>query len=211
MANLDLYERVRKVPDNAKKTIEAGRTKGFTDINPMWRIKVLTEEFGACGQGWYIEVIDKRLEWDSEKPNGEVSCFVDINLYVKYGDEWSKPIFGTGGASFVTVEKSGRVYQSDECYKMAYTDAISVACKALGIGADVYWDKDRTKYSAKEGTPQKAASNPYEAQIMAELKRTGIGLKSLLASYGVTGLAYMTEEQSRECVEKLKTKPNKEG
>lgn len=30
---------------------------------------------------------------------------------------------------------------------MALTDAISVACKTLGMGADVYWDKDSTKYS----------------------------------------------------------------
>lgn len=29
---------------------------------------------------------------------------------------------------------------------MALTDALSVACKALGIAADVYWDKDKTKY-----------------------------------------------------------------
>ena len=39
---------------------------------------------------------------------------------------------------------------SDECYKMAYTDAISVAAKALGIGADVYWAAGRTKYSQDE-------------------------------------------------------------
>ena len=37
---------------------------------------------------------------------------------------------------------------SDECFKMALTDAISVAAKAIGVAADVYWQKDRTKYSA---------------------------------------------------------------
>lgn len=36
---------------------------------------------------------------------------------------------------------------SDECFKMALTDAISVAAKAIGIGADVYWEKDKTKYT----------------------------------------------------------------
>ena len=34
-------------------------------------------------------------------------------------------------------EKSG-MYTSDECYKMALTDAMSVACKALGVAADVF-------------------------------------------------------------------------
>ena len=42
-------------------------------------------------------------------------------------------------------EKNGP-YTSDECFKMALTDAISVACKALGFGADVYWEADRSKY-----------------------------------------------------------------
>ena len=31
---------------------------------------------------------------------------------------------------------------------MALTDAISVACKALGFGADIYWEAGRTKYNA---------------------------------------------------------------
>ena len=37
---------------------------------------------------------------------------------------------------------------------MAYTDAISVACKALGIGADVYFEKDAdSKYSPYYSKP----------------------------------------------------------
>ena len=49
--NLDLYNVFRVVPENAKKKIEAGRLKGMTDINPMFRIKSLTEQFGICGFG----------------------------------------------------------------------------------------------------------------------------------------------------------------
>ena len=37
--NLELYDRIRDVPENATKPIAAGRLKGKTDINPMWRIK----------------------------------------------------------------------------------------------------------------------------------------------------------------------------
>ena len=43
--NLSIYERMRSVPAEAKKAIEAGRLKGKSDINPMWRIKKLTEVF----------------------------------------------------------------------------------------------------------------------------------------------------------------------
>lgn len=144
--NMEVYEKVRNVPPEALKEIKGGRLKGMSDINPMWRIKMLTEVFGICGIGWKTEIVDKRLE----KGEGiEVVCFVDINLYVKVDGEWSAPIPGMGGNSFVTMERNGP-FTSDECFKMAYTDAIGVACKSLGFAADVYFNKDRTKYSDQE-------------------------------------------------------------
>ncbi|MCI9519228.1 MAG: hypothetical protein HFK08_08275 [Clostridia bacterium] len=152
MENLEIYEKVRIVPDNAKRRIEAGRLKGKTDINPMWRIKTLTEQFGPCGKGWFFKITDKRLETAVE--TGEVAAFLDIELYVKFGQEWSQPIQGTGGSMFVVEEKNG-LHVSDECFKMALTDAISVACKSLGIGADVYWEKDESKYNESPESPDK--------------------------------------------------------
>lgn len=143
MNNLDIYEKVREVPESAQKKIAAGRIKGFTDINPMWRIKILTEQFGPCGIGWYYTIEEK---WTERQETGEIITNILINLYVKIGDDWSKPIQGIGGSMQVSKESKG-LYVSDESYKMALTDAISVACKALGVGANVYWQSDRTKYS----------------------------------------------------------------
>lgn len=145
MNNLCIYELAREVPGEAKKLISAGRLKGMTDINPMYRIKKLTEIFGPCGIGWWYEITDKHFAAD--EITKQVAAFVDINLYYVDPETGvaSKAIPGTGGASFVAQERNGP-YMSDECYKMALTDAISVAAKALGIGADVYWDKDRSKY-----------------------------------------------------------------
>lgn len=140
--NLSLYNRVRTVPSEAQKKIEGGRLSGFTDINPMWRIKTLTEHFGAVGFGWYYDIIKM---WTESGANDTVSAFVEIALYIKQKDEWSRPIIGIGGSSFISKDKNG-LYTSDEAYKMALTDAISISCKALGFGADVYWSKDRSKY-----------------------------------------------------------------
>lgn len=146
MDNMELYNIFRAVPDNAKKDIAAGRLKGKTDINPMFRIKSLTERFGPCGIGW-IAPITK--QWTEVGAKGETAAFCNIELRYKQDGEWSEPIFGTGGSMFVAQEKNG-LYTSDECYKMAYTDALSVACKLIGIGADVYWQQDATKYSRNE-------------------------------------------------------------
>lgn len=204
MENLDLYDKVRSVPDNAKKTIKGGRTNGMTDINPMWRIKVLTEQFGPCGIGWYYIPTHKWLETSGN----EIAAFVDIELYIKVDGEWSKPIPGNGGSMFAAKEKSG-IYVSDECYKMATTDAISVACKQLGIGADVYWGSDRTKYN-KQNNPDLITESDIN-EIFLELKRTGIGIKNVLLKYGLTDIHGMTNSQAKETIKKLKKNPDKES
>lgn len=150
MNNLDLYDKFREAPPEALKSIPAGRLRGMSDINPIWRIKVLTEQFGPCGVGWKY-TIDRR--WMESSPTGEIAAFVEISLFIKHEGEWSEAIPGTGGSSFVANEKNG-LYMSDECFKMALTDAISVSCKALGIAANVYWGSDKTKYSSPDKIKQ---------------------------------------------------------
>lgn len=166
MDNMELYNKLRTVPTQAIKPITAGRLKGFSDINPMWRIKALTEVFGACGFGWWYKITDKRLEGQGN----EIRAFVDIELYVRYNGEVSQPIVGTGGASFLTQEKNG-AYTSDECYKMALTDAISVAAKALGVAADIYFEKDRDKYTTTDAP--KTDINPQTGDFTPTCKDCG--------------------------------------
>jgi hypothetical protein len=144
--NLSIYEKLKTVPVEAQKPIAAGRLKGFTDINPMWRIKKLTETFGICGFGWKYLITKQWIELGGKD---EKAAFVNIDLFVKIEEKWSEAIPGTGGSSFIASEKNG-LYTSDECFKMALTDAISVACKSLGMGAEIYFQKDRSKYDNEE-------------------------------------------------------------
>lgn len=184
MDNLQIYNNVRKVPKEALKEIQAGRLKGKSDINPMWRIKALTEQFGVCGIGWKYEVVEKRLEHGG---GNEIAAFVDINLYIKVDGEWSAAIPGTGGSSFVAQESKGP-YTSDECFKMALTDAISVSCKALGFGADVYWSSDNTKYSKTEPKPQQANNDIITSEQASKLYAAAKGkndeAKAILKTHG---------------------------
>lgn len=144
MDNMAIYNKVRVVPENAKKKITGGRLNGMTDISPIWRIKTLTELFGPCGTGWYVQVADKRIEKGADDL---LVAIVELNLFYKMeSGEWSAPVYGVGGSMFVDMQK-GKLYTSDEAFKMATTDALSVCCKMLGMGADVYWEADRTKYS----------------------------------------------------------------
>ena len=182
--NLSIYERVRSVPKEAKKEIEAGRLKGKNDINPMWRIKKLTEVFGPAGFGWYTEIV---RTWTEASESGEMAVFVDIHLFVKKDGEWSKPIYGNGGNRLVANEKKyengQQVYVpflDDDAYKKAYTDAISVAAKALGIGADVYFEKDVTKYDSQPQEVQQQAQ-PAAAPVLPKLTSKSAQWKSAVA------------------------------
>lgn len=193
MKNLDIYEKYRSVPKEAQKEIKGGRMNGKTDINPMWRIKALTEQFGPCGIGWYYKPVKKWLEQCGD----EIAAFVDIELYVKTDGEWSMPISGTGGSMFAAKEKSG-IYVSDECYKMATTDAISVACKQLGFGADVYWGADKTKYDKPTETN---TITQAEANTLKELvKKKGLDINKVFN----VPIDKLTKEQYVKALEKLK-------
>jgi len=187
MDNMLIYNKVRSVPKEAQKAIGGGRLKGMTDINPMWRLKVLTETFGPVGKGWYYVIKD---QWTEAGANDEIAVFTNIELYVKYDNEWSMPICGTGGSMFVTKEKNGP-YTSDEAYKMALTDAISVACKSLGIGADIYFSSDRSKYD-------KSSSNNSSSE--PEVKEGVLSPKQIARLFAIAKSAELDEETVKKQV-----------
>lgn len=143
--NMDNRFKIHNLPpETATKKIGAGRLKGMLDIKPQWRIEALTHVYGLCGIGWYYETIERWIEDHA----GAISAHVVIRLFIKNGDEWSKGIEGIGGSMLVAKEKNGP-YHSDEAYKMATTDAISVCCKLLGIGHDIYMGYSDSKYIEK--------------------------------------------------------------
>ena len=165
MENMRFYNELKLTPAEAKKEIKGGRLKGFTDINPMHRLKRMTEVFGPVGIGWFYEITGKDI---ISGYGDEKVAIVDVNVYIKNGDEWSKPIPGTGGSSFTTKEKYG-VFTSDECFKMALTDALSVAFKALGMGADVYFERDPDNKYRKENSQETNQENATNSKALHEL------------------------------------------
>jgi len=194
----------------------------MTDINPMWRIKILTEQFGACGMGWYYEITKQEI---IEGGNEEKVAFVNINLFVKYKEGWSKPIQGSGGSSFVAKESRG-LYTSDECFKMALTDSIGSACKLLGIAADVYFEKDRSKYDSvyeykpdKPDKPdkldkpdgKKSNSDFITPEMLIELaEKKGVSQKSILSKYSASEIKFIKQESKKEAYGQLLQLANKE-
>ena len=190
--NMVIYNQVRTTPDNAKKAIENGKLKGKTDINPMFRIETLTNVFGPVGIGWYFDVL--RIEHLTIPETQEIACFVDINLFYKWNGEWSKPVFGTGGSMLLENFRNAGLKTNDDGYKMALTDAISVAAKELGVSADVYWAAGESKYSKPpmESVPvqNQKINQPAKVSMKVspdELKQRLNEIKALQEQYKVTG------------------------
>ena len=179
--NLHIYRQVRSVPEDAQKPFESSWGKKLTEINGMWRIQKLTELFGPCGEGWFTEVTrQERVDF----PNGEVCVFTDINLYLKdtKTGRWSKPIRGTGGNRLVLKNADG-LFIDDEAYKKAYTDALGIACKALGFGADIYWGRNDSKYDSGTATTAspsaKASDSKPETAAAPQKTETTDSVKGL--------------------------------
>lgn len=153
--NVRFYKQFMTTPKDAQKAFNNGRFSG-TDLNPMYRIKKLTEVFGPAGFGWWTQNVRyKFVEADitppdkkTELPIKETSVFCELELIIRDPEtkEVSQPIYGVGGNTYIAQGKYGP-RASDEAMKMAYTDAISIACKALGIGHDIWYSNDRTKYT----------------------------------------------------------------
>ena len=191
MGNLDIYNKYRQVPAEALKPFDNGNFKG-TDINSMWRIKCLTEQFGVVGHGWTTRVLRTWTETDAN--TNEVLVFAEIEMKVKVDGEWGEPFTATGGNKLSTYVKSKDYFKtSDEAFKMAITDAFGVACKYLGIGADVYWQNDKSKYTEnQEDKPKNKPFKTEEPKKMTLEEARQMGFTSNGKEYVV---ATMTDEQ----------------
>lgn len=199
MDNLRYFSRVAEVPANAKKPIKGGRLAGFTDINPMWRIQMLTELFGASGEGWATQNVRYSTYENAQLKTVAVLCELELVYRLEDGT-WSKPVYGVGGNTLVASE-SGGVRMDDDAWKKAYTDALSIACKALGFGANVYWQEGGSKYSPGEPSYKvdqpkangKAAQKPEPVAVSVTKEEPSYPAQSV-PKEGMTAAEYIKAE-----------------
>ena len=143
MNNLIVWNLVKQAPQEFLKKIDFGYLKGKTDINPQWRLMAMTQAFGIVGHGWTYRIV---RTWSEKGGDGQVMAFAEVAVKTKYDNQWGEEFFGIGGSTIVELAK-GNLKSNDEGYKMAVTDALSVAFKAVGVAADIYMGNyDGSKY-----------------------------------------------------------------
>jgi hypothetical protein len=179
MSNLELWDKVRRVPTEHLKGFK--RAGGFsgTAIKPMWTVQTMTEQFGPCGQGWGIDAPSFQTVAGDNK---ETLVYCTVSVW--HGSP-EKKIFGVGGDRVVTHIKANDKYNTperwqndDEAFKKAFTDAVGNALKFLGVGADIHmglWDGN--KY-VDEAPADKPAPMP-KAEARPEYKKISDGIRQI--------------------------------
>ena len=107
----------------------------------------------------------------------------------------------------MTAEKSGP-HVSDEAFKMALTDALSVALKMIGVAADIYLGLfDGSKYVEQKTTTQKTEVTVGDiAYVGKQIETLGIDKEKFLAFLGARTLDEMTPLQFEKALTGLKMK-----
>jgi hypothetical protein len=170
------HENLASPSADAVKQFTGGKLKGFSDINPQWRYEALTNEFGLCGVGWKFEIANTFTE--PVPATQEMMIFVQVNLYVKDGYQWSEPIPGFGGDFLIVKDKNG-IHGNDEGYKMAITDALGSAAKVIGVAADIYRGRMESKYSRPAAPPAPKAQAPKAPRKVESLRAIAAAAKEI--------------------------------
>lgn len=147
--NMRIWTKVCKTdPRFTRPFIRNGKT--FHDVNPQYRLQVLTELFGPAGMEWGWTISERWIDtW------GSVQCAY-VRLAIWYVDE--------NGTRCETPEQIGGTIvgeNPDEIWKMSITDAVGKCCAMLGISADVYLGVFDSKY--RREMDEKTQPSPHFA------------------------------------------------
>jgi hypothetical protein len=93
---------------------------------------------------------------------------------------------------------------------MALTDSLSVACKALGMAANIYFDKDRTKYNITGDIPDPdvPADDSSPDNIINPIK--GLTAKQINRLHAIRKSVDMNEETLKRIIFKHFNKSSSE-
>ena len=144
--NMKHWDNLSKSDPKYLKQVSFG-SRSFTAIEPQYQVRMMTEEFGAVGEGWgwhnTTEVV--------HVSNGDSAVLAHVTVW--HGTPANS--FGpfTGCRKFFDAAK-GRM--AEDAPKMAITDGLTKALSHIGCDADVFLGKmDGNKYDSgnkKKGT-----------------------------------------------------------
>lgn len=140
--NAALWNILKRTDPKATKAFT--RSGGFrgTQIDPAWRLQMMTEVFGPVGYGWGFE----QVEWTI----AERMIFICARVWISDPADRERKFYTGpqwGGTELVRRNRDGTERPDDESFKMSMTDAIGKCFLQLGLAADIYLGQfDDSKY-----------------------------------------------------------------
>lgn len=124
-ANLDLWERHRRVNEDFTKNVSYGK-RNFTAVDPQYLIELATREWGPYGFGWSCDVVDVQVV-NPAPDKSDASIFMTCTF-----------TYPNGNFNIVVDDK----YRAgQDMLKKLQTNAMSKALSKLGFAADIYLGK----------------------------------------------------------------------
>ena len=148
--NMKHWDNLSKSDPKYLRQVTFGQ-RNFTAIDPQYQVRMMTEEFGAVGEGWgwhnTTEVV--------HVSNGDSAVLAHVSVWHGTPANTFGPF--TGCRKFFNAAK-GRM--AEDAPKMAVTDGLTKALSHLGCNADVFLgEMDGNKYAADSGN--KSAGNSW--------------------------------------------------
>lgn len=164
MSNTELWDRVCKTDPKQVKEITGKAYKGNSP-KPYYIVRRLTEEFGVCGIGWGVTILDERIEKLSEH---DLLHIARVRLWFVQGDKRGEiEQIGQTLAAYMKADKS-KLVTDEDAPKKSVTDALVKCASYLGFAGDIFSGRwDDSKYVA-ELRKEFSESAGMSAEIQAE-------------------------------------------
>ena len=140
--NLNIWDAVQATDPKYTKAFNRGGGFKGTATNATYLAKKATEQFGPCGIGWGVSVVDEQLITGAPHMAEGAVIANDIihKLHVKFWyvmDGVRGEIEQFGQTQMVGKNKNG-FYTDEEAPKKSMTDAMSKCLSLLGFSADIH-------------------------------------------------------------------------
>lgn len=179
--NMKFWEKVKKTDPSRVKPITGKQYKGNSP-QPYYLVERMTEEFGMCGIGWGLNIINERME---RLTDSDVLHVAVVTLwFIHEGKRGEITQIGQTKAAY--SKSSGGMMVDEDAPKKSVTDAMTKCMSYLGFAGDIFsgqWDDSKYVQSLQD-----EFNSPSKADIASALKalntEAGKGSAALREAWG---------------------------
>lgn len=210
--NLNIWDAVQATDPKYTKAFNRGGGFKGTATNATYLAKKATEQFGPCGLGWGVNVVNEQLITGAPHMVEGMVIANDIihKLHVKFWyvrDGVRGEIEQFGQTQMVGKNKNG-FYTDEEAPKKSMTDAMSKCLSLLGFSADIHlglYDDNKYVSEMQEKFTDRISAE-QAATIRDFLESTSSDVSAFLKWLGAESVESIRADDFNKAIAALKKK-----